>query len=226
MNLEALVIHEGWPSAMQAGKPSRTLGCLFDNSQPADPVVGQPTYDMRDDPSYMAEELMKSHELVDKDSSYSCTLESIFMSACCDGFFEEVRDPIDASMPRTYGPEIAGDLVALVEAAKRVARWQGQWAHGAFLELGLLDLFDVDGLNVILPAIERLVQGYRDAPFDIHNHHVLDLMVAPFVRFFEALRPGANEAQLRAFVMEGIRGRWPVTEDEVLASIARIISSQ
>src|SRR5689334_21603420 len=121
MNLEALIIHEGWQPATQAGKPSRTLGCLFDNTQPHEPTGDRPAYDMRDDPSYMALELLKWHERIDDESLESYLLEAIFMSACCDGFFEEILDPIAAADHRTCGPEIAEDLVDLVDAAKRVA---------------------------------------------------------------------------------------------------------
>jgi len=205
--------------------PGRTLACLFDGAPWAEAPSGQFSYHPDDDPGLIAEELMASHELVDNHLADRITLEAMLMSTCCDGFFEYVRNPILASMHRTCGPEIAEDLVDLVDAAERVARWKGQSQIG-FLELSLLDLFDIDGLRIILPAIERLVGDYRDRPFDIHNHEVLDQMVSPFVRFFETLKPDAKDDQLRAFVMDGIRGRWPVTEDEMLASIARVTSKQ
>ena len=70
--------------------------------------------------------------------------------------------------------------------------------------------------------ITSIITPYRDAPFDIHEHHVLDLMVAPFVRFVEAPEPEADGDKLKAFVMDAIRGRWPVQDEEVLAAMDRV----
>jgi len=207
---------------MQAGRPARTLACLFPDLEPPEPLPGQESYDVRHDPFYVAEELMETHGLVSREDVDAVTLASILMSACCDGFFEDVRDPIKASLHRTFGHEMATDLVNLVEAAKHVARWHERWAAGAFLNLALLDLFGVDGVRVVLPAIERMVQAYRDGPFDIHADDVLDQMVLPFVRFFERLRPGPDKAALQAFVMDGMRGRWLVKDEEVFAAIGRL----
>jgi hypothetical protein len=207
---------------MQAGRPARTLGCLFQDLELPEPHPGQETYDTRHDPFSVAEEMMEAHGLVSRGDVDDYTLAGMLMSACCDGFFEDVRDPIEASVHRTFGHQMAEDLVNLVEAAKHVARWHERWTAGAFLELALLDLFGVDGVRVVLPAIERMVQGYRESPFDIHADDVLDQMVLPFVQFFESLRPGPDNAALRAFVMDGLRGRWPVKEEEVFAAIDRV----
>lgn len=203
-----------------------TLACLFEGFERPEILPGQEYYDLGHDPFFVADEVMENHGLKACGRVDDGTLSDTLKSACCDGFFKEVHDPVAAADNRPYGPEMAQDLVDLIEAAARVLGWRKRWSSGAFLELTLLDSFDVDGLHIILPAIERMVDGYRDGPFDIHDHDVLDQMVLPFVRFYECLKAGADDDALRAFVLDGLRGRWPVTENEVLASIARVTSKQ